>query len=38
MDAFDEIKLLGKEFLTNHIEILYKWSGLKAIDHLKRKT
>lgn len=37
MEAYDELKLLGKDFLINQINILYKWSGLQSMDQLRKR-
>ncbi|MEX1013877.1 MAG: hypothetical protein WDZ80_01835 [Candidatus Paceibacterota bacterium] len=35
-EAYDELKLLGKNFLIDQVNILYKWSGLQGMDQLRK--
>jgi len=37
MEAYDVLKLLGKDFLISEINNLYKWSGLHIIDKLTKR-
>jgi len=35
--AYDDLKLLGKNFLIDQVNILYKWSGLQGMDQLRKR-